>query len=117
MQDFKKLRAWEAGRRLALRVYLATQEYPKDERYGLTSQMRRAAVSICTNIAEGCGRGGQRELMTFLRYSFASACELECHIVLSADLRYLNRETYLDLTSSLVNVKRMLSGLIHKVRV
>jgi four helix bundle protein len=115
MQDFRNLRVWGAARQLTQDVYVATQRFPTDERFGLTSQMRRAAVSICANIAEGCGRGSSGEFVTFLRYAFGSATELECEVILAADMKYLDQKRYLQAIGALANVKRMLAGLLRKL--
>jgi four helix bundle protein len=117
MQNFRNLRVWAAARDLALQTYLRTRKFPSEERYGLTSQMRRAATSICANIAEGCGRGSPGELRTFLRYAFGSACELECQVILASDLNLLDQTGYLESTAAIRDVKRMLAGLLRKVGV
>ena len=80
MKDFKQLKVWEKTHSLSLETYKATKTFPKEELYGLTSQIRRAVVSIEANIAEGCGRTGDPELGRFLRISIGSASELECHL-------------------------------------
>jgi four helix bundle protein len=83
MQDFKKLKVWEKGHQLTLAVYKLTARFPKEELYGLTSQMRRAAASVVSNIAEGCGRGGRADFGSFLQMATGSASELECQLLLS----------------------------------
>src|SRR5437762_782503 len=85
MQDFRKLEVWQRGQRLALSVYRATATYPGSERFGLTSQMRRAAASIPANIAEGCGRASSAEFRQFLHIAAGSANELICFVLLSQD--------------------------------
>lgn len=85
MGDFKKLAVWEKAHRLTLAVYRASGSFPKDELYGLMSQIRRAAASIPTNIAEGSGRGGDRELVRFLHIALGSANELEYQLLLAKD--------------------------------
>jgi four helix bundle protein len=77
MKDFRQLKVWERSHHLTLKVYVHTRNFPKDELYGLTAQMRRAAASIGANIAEGCGRRGDAELGRFLQIAMGSACELE----------------------------------------
>jgi four helix bundle protein len=94
MQDFKQLRVWQKSHSLALRVYSATATFPEPERYGLTSQMRRAAASVPANIAEGCGRGGRAELRQFLHASSGSASELEYFLLLARDLRLITEKQY-----------------------
>jgi four helix bundle protein len=116
MQDFRKLKVWEKGHQLTLGVYKATAVFPKEELYGLTSQIRRASASIPANIAEGCGRGGRKELARFLLMAMGSASELEYHLLLARDLSFLKREAYGPLGAQAVGVKRMLASLIQKVQ-
>ena len=89
MQNFKSLKVWEKSHELTLAVYKATTNFPKDELYGLTSQIRRASASIPANIAEGCGRTGKAELARFLQVAMGSASELEYHLLLAHDLGLL----------------------------
>ena len=89
MQDFRKLMIWQKGHEMALEIYTMTNSYPRTETYGLVSQMRRSAASIPTNIAEGCGRYGNKELARFVQIALGSASELEYQILLSRDLGYI----------------------------
>lgn len=116
MQDFKKLKVWEKGHQLTLGVYKLTARFPKEELYGLTSQMRRAAASIVSNIAEGCGRGGRADFGRFLQLAAGSASELEYQLLLAHDLNLLKVEEYQNLEGALVEVKRMLSAFIQRLR-
>jgi four helix bundle protein len=116
MQDFKQLNVWRKSHDLALFVYKATRLFPDEERYGLTSQMRRAATSIPTNIAEGCGRGTRTEFKQFLYISMGSASELEYHILLARDLGLLTEAQSDELGADAREVKRMLSGLIQSLK-
>ncbi len=116
MQDFKKLKVWEKSHQLTVAVYKATAGFPKEELYGLTSQIRRSCASIPANIAEGCGRGGKAELGRFLRVAMGSASELEYHLILAHDLSLLPQSEYKLLESQTVEVKRMLSSFILKLR-
>jgi four helix bundle protein len=116
MQDFRNLKVWQRAHELTLGLYRFTKKFPKEELYGLTSQIRRAACSVCANIAEGCGRRGDREFGRFLYITLGSACELEYHLLLSADLDYLDRPAYLRLNREVVEVKRMISGLLTRLR-
>ena len=116
MQDFKKLTVWEKGHRLTLAVYKATARFPKDELYGLTSQIRRASASIPANIAEGCGRTGKAELGRFLQVAMGSASELQYHLLLAHDLGMLGESEYKSLESQVIEVKRMLSAFISRLR-
>ena len=111
MKAFRRLEVWKKAHHLVLLVYEETLSFPKDERYGLTGQIRRACASIPTNIAEGCGRTGDRELSRFLRISMGSASELEY----LRDLRLLSDAAYGALAENLVEIKQMLAGLIQKV--
>lgn len=116
MRDFRTLKVWEKAHCLALEIYKATGTFPKDELYGLTSQMRRSGVSIPANIAEGCGRGSNSDLARFLQIAFGSASELEYHLLLAHDLGLLDNAAHKRLTGEISQGKRMLSSLIKKVR-
>lgn len=115
MQDFRKLLVWQKGHAMALSIYRATFTFPEHERYGLTSQMRRAAFSIPSNIAEGCGRAGRVELRQFLHVSLGSASELDYFLLLSHDLQLLTPAQYKTLERRVHELKLMLSGLIRKI--
>jgi four helix bundle protein len=117
VQDFKKLNVWKNAHLLTLAVYKASSTFPKDELYGLTSQIRRACASIPANIAEGCGREGNAELSRFLQISFGSANELEYHLMLARDLSLLTESDYQNIGTQLNEVKRMLATLIKKLRI
>jgi len=106
---------WGKAHQLTLAVYRVTRGFPSDERFGLTSQMRRASSSIGANIAEGCGRRGDAELSRFLQISYGSASELEYHVLLSHDLGYLRMEEHQYLHDDVVEVKRMLASFIQKL--
>jgi four helix bundle protein len=116
MQDFKKLSVWEKSYKLSLEIYGITAKFPKEEVYSLTNQMRRAAISIPANIAEGCGRYTGSELARFLDIAMGSGSELECYILLSHDLGYVSDDDYGQAEGHLVEVKRMLNALILKIR-
>jgi len=115
MGSFRKLRVWQNAHELALSVYRATRAFPKEEIYGITSQMRRAASSITANIAEGCGRNGDREFLRYLRIALGSASELEDHITLAADLEYLTNDTCVQLNAEVTVVQRMIAKLIARL--
>jgi len=89
MRDFEKLSVWEKAHQLTLNIYQSTDQFPNDEQYGLTSQMRRSASSIPSNIAEGCGRNPQPQFARFLNIAFGSASELESQIILSEYLGFI----------------------------
>jgi len=116
MQDFRHLKIWQKSHQLVLRLYKVTAKFPKDELYGLTSQMRRAAVSIPANIAEGCGRGGDAEFGRFLHIAQGSASELDYHLLLSHDLNIQSDADYSELAADLSEVRRMLSTLTQKLK-
>ncbi|MGH9414159.1 MAG: four helix bundle protein [Terriglobales bacterium] len=116
MQDFRNLEVWERAFRLTLAVYRATVRFPPEERYGLTSQMRRAAAFIAANIAEGCGRDGDAELCRFLQIAMGSASELEFHLLLAAELGYAAAPELDTMQAETVRCKRMLAALIVKLR-
>ena len=115
MKDFRKLKVWERAHNLTLSIYTLTKNFPKDELYGLTSQMRRAASSIPTNIAEGCGRDSQAELNCFLFIAMGSSSELDYQLILSHDLNYLDDESFIKLSTELGEIRRMLNSFIHKI--
>ena len=115
MQDFRNLDVWQRARHLNKTIYQMTTDFPESEAFGLRSQMRRASVSICSNIAEGCGRRGDREFRRFLDIAMGSACELECETILSWDLAFISQDTHERIVKVLVEIKRMLGGLISKL--
>ena len=102
---------------LTLDVDKSSKEFPRDELYGLTSQMRRSSASIGANIAEGCCRKGDSELGRFLQIAMGSASELEYHLLLARDLEVMKSPDYQRLSSEVIEVKKMLASLIHKLRV
>lgn len=116
MKDFRSLQIWKKAHTLTLDIYRATKKFPKDEIFGLVSQIRRSSASISTNIAEGCGRDGDAELGRFLQIARGSASEVENHLLLARDLDYLEEKVFDDLSSRVVELKRMLTGFIFKLR-
>jgi len=116
MRDFRKLSVWQKSHRLTLAVYKATKSFPKEEVYGLTSQIRRSCSSISANIAEGSGRKGELELARFFQIAMGSASELEYHLLLSHDLGLLKTHDYKQLGDAVIEVKRMLTSFIQKLR-
>jgi four helix bundle protein len=117
MQDSRKLQVWSKAHKLALATYRETRSFPKEEIFGLTSQIRRCAGSIGANIAEGCGRGTDTDFARFLQISMGSASELEYHLLFARDLGLLGEEIHKHLESDLLEVKKMLASLIGKIRV
>ena len=113
MKNFRQLKVWEKSHLLALAVYRATKEFPREELYGLTSQIRRSSMSVPTNIAEGCGRNADAEFARFLQIAMGSASETEYQLILACDLEFLPEVTYEKLHNDVEEVKRMLASL-HK---
>jgi four helix bundle protein len=116
MKDFKKLTVWQKSHSLAIDVYNIVRAFPAAELYGLTSQVRRAASSIPANLAEGCGRGGDSEFNRFIQIAMGSASELEYHLLLAKDLKYINENDYARLNIQVDEVKRMLTALIKRLK-
>jgi four helix bundle protein len=116
VQDFRNLKVWEKAHALTLDIYKASKSFPRDEMYGLTSQMRRASVSIGANIAEGTCRRGDVDFARFLQIAVASASEVEYHLLLARDLNLLALADYHRLSEEAVEVKRMLASLMQKLR-
>jgi four helix bundle protein len=115
MKDFRELQVWHKAHQLALVVYKAFATFPKEETYCLFSQIRRAAVSIATNIAEGCGRGSTKELKQFMQIAMGSASEVEYQVLLSHELGYVDSKTFESLNSDIQEVKKILSSYIVKI--
>jgi four helix bundle protein len=116
MRDHTKLRAFELADALALHVYQSTVDFPKHELFGLTSQMRRAAVSIACNIVEGCARSSEAEFLRFLDIAYGSARELEYQSTLAHRLGYLSDDAFSPLHSACVETSKVLGGLIRSFR-
>ncbi|HEV2988304.1 MAG TPA: four helix bundle protein [Candidatus Angelobacter sp.] len=110
MKDFKELRVWQKAHTLALEIYQVSRGFPRDEIYGLTSQIRRAALSVGANIAEGCGRRSGGEFARFLQIARGSASELEYHRLVARDLKLLTQDAYHSFEKKLVEVQRMLTS-------
>jgi len=115
MKDFRRLKVWEKVHSLTLDIYKATARFPREEMYGLTSQMRRCSASIGANIAEGCGKQGNNELHRFLYIASGSASELDYHLLLARDLEYLSDDDYQRIGQNLIEARRMLTALLQKV--
>jgi len=116
MRPFRQLTVWTKSHALTLAVFRATQRVKRGEFPGLVPQIRRAASSIPTNIAEGCGHTGQREFARFLQMAMASASELEYLLLLAVDLGMISRAVYIELEGQCKEVKRMLTSLIQRIR-
>jgi four helix bundle protein len=116
MQDFRKLRVWQAAREMTVVVYRTTSAFPAAERFGLVSQMRRAATSVGANIAEGAGRGSRADSKRCLQIAYGSACELLSHFYTASDLGFLKEVQVEELESMLEPVRRMLAGLMSRLK-
>ena len=112
LQIFKDLEAWKVGHEIVLRIYQYTKNFPKEERYGLISQMRRCAVSITSNLAEGFGRRSFREKAQFYAIAQGSVVELQNQLLISRDVGYLSSAIYADLEPSMIRLHKMVNGLI-----
>jgi four helix bundle protein len=111
MGDFKKLDVWRRSQKLTSAIYKLTNGFPGVERFGLSAQMRRAAVSVSANLAEGCGRQGDKELRRFVRISLGSLAELECELLLSAGLQLVQARVCQGLCTEVRIIRRMLQRL------
>ncbi len=116
MRDFHELKVWQKAYALTLAVYRASARFPREERFALTSQIRRAAASVAVNIAQGCGRSGEAELARFFDIALGSASELECELLLARDLGYLGLDEHQRLAADVIEVKRMFTSFIQKLR-
>jgi len=116
VKDFKGLDVWRLSIDLAKKIYLVSGNFPDAEKYGLTSQIRRAVVSVASNIAEGCGRSTNKDFVLFLHHAMGSLKEVECQIFLAKELGFLCEEYFNDLSNSVLALERKLSGFIEYVR-
>lgn len=116
MINFRTLKIWELSHEVTLSVYRFTKAFPKEEVYGLTSQIRRSASSIPTNIAEGCGRGSDKELLRFLYIAMGSASELEYQLFLTKELNYIQEKDYLECFEQILQLKKMINSFITKIK-
>ncbi|MEN8127178.1 MAG: four helix bundle protein [Planctomycetota bacterium] len=116
MRDYRKLRAFELADELALMVYRETSNFPKEERFGLTSQLRRAAVSIPSNIVEGSGRDSEADYLRFLNIAYSSASETCYQLSLAHRLGYMNAEPYKKIGQKSDETARVLNGLIRGLK-
>jgi len=112
MKDFKELKVWSKAHELTVLVYNLTRSFPRDEIYGLTSQVRCSAASVGANIAEGCGRRSDGEMTRFLQIARGSASETEYHLLLAKDLGFLPEADFRIAEQKVVEVQRMLTGLV-----
>jgi four helix bundle protein len=116
MRDFKKYDVWQLSHSLTLEVYKLTATFPKEELFGVTSQIRKAAASIATNISEGCGRNSDNEFSQFLNFALGSASQTEYLLILSNDLNYISIERFQDLQNQINVIKSKLYKLKEKLK-
>lgn len=116
MKNYRELKVWQRSHALTLAVYTLTKRFPKEESFGLTSQMRRAASSIPANIVEGCDRDGDAELKRFLTITLGSACELDYFVLLATDLGYFAAADSTNLTPEILEIRRMLGAFVQKLK-
>ena len=116
MENFKDLKVWSKAHELTLAVYRATRKFPREEIYGLTSQIRRAVASIGANIAEACGRRSDPEMRRFVQIARGSANELEYHLLLARDLEFLTVTEFRELESKTLEIQRMLAALAQRLQ-
>lgn len=115
MKDFRGLAVWRKAHELTLALYRVTKSFPTEERYGLTSQIRRAGSSIGANIAEGCGKRTDADFARYLQNAFGSANELEYLLLLAFDLQFLKEADFEELTTNTIEVKKMLAAFLRKL--
>ena len=116
MQDFRNLQVWRKAHQLTLAIYHVTNGFPQDERFSVTSQLRRACASICANLAEGCCRNSDKDFARFAGMAIGSASEVEYFLLLASDLNYTTESVYASLDERIREVKRMLTGLSQCLR-
>jgi len=117
MTIFKNLKVWEKAHCLVLALYTVTKRFPEEEKFGLVSQIRRSAVSIPANIAEGCKKNSNKEFMHFLNIAETSLEETKYHLMLSKDLKYIGIKDFESLYQKCEEIGRMISGLENKLKV
>ena len=115
MKDFRELHVWQKVHQLVLASYRLTASFPREELYGLTSQIRRCSASVAANIAEGCGRRGNAEFHRFLQIASGSGSELEYHWLLARDLDFISAAEHKRVEAMTVEVRKMLTALVQRV--
>lgn len=116
IKSFTQLIVWKEGHTLVLEIYKITKSFPKEEKFGLTDQIRRAAVSITSNIAEGFSRHGSKEKIQFYYMSLGSLAELQNQLLIARDIGYITNETFSTLANQSVTVSKLLNGLINSIK-
>src|SRR5690606_33636454 len=116
MKDLRQLQVWIKAHEMVKEIYHLTSSFPKEETFGLSSQLRRAVVSIPTNIAEGGGRGSDADFKRFVQIAFGSASEVEYLMQLAFELSYITEKDYIHLNDGVTEIKKMLASLINKLK-
>jgi four helix bundle protein len=111
MNNFRELKVWKKAMKLVKEIYLSTNYFPNEEQFGLTNQIRRCAVSIPSNIAEGAGRNSSKDFNRFLSISLGSYFELETQIIISKELKFLDLEKFTSIENELIEIQKMIRGL------
>lgn len=114
IKNFTDLNVWKEGHKLVLMIYKTTKQFPHDELFGLTNQLRRAVVSITSNIAEGFSRYSYKEKSQFYSMALGSLTEVENQVIIAYDLKYISNQEFEDLAERIVTVSKLLNGLIKK---
>ncbi|HET9838319.1 MAG TPA: four helix bundle protein [Candidatus Angelobacter sp.] len=117
MRNYRDLQTWNKAHKLTLDLYKSSRSFPKEELYGLTAQLRRAASSIGANLAEGCGRQSNSEFARFVRIAMGSASELDYHLLLANDLGLLESAAYQHHIAMLTEVRKMLASLLATIEI
>ena len=111
MNKFKELKVWQKAIKIVTKIYSETSSFPKEEMYGITLQIRRCAISIPSNIAEGAGRESSKDFNRFLSISLGSSFELETQLIISKELEYFNNENFKSIEKELIEIQKMIRGL------
>ena len=113
--NFRHLEIWKRALKLSVEIYKVTQEFPTEEKFALTSQMRRAAVSVHSNIAEGSGRSSNLDFSKFLHYAIGSLYEIESQIIYAKEIDYINKSLYLNMQKEIIEIQKMISSFERKL--
>jgi four helix bundle protein len=116
MHRFKNLKVWQMSIDLTEEIYRSTEEFPSLEKFGLISQINRSAVSICSNIAEGAGRGTDKEFINFLSIALGSSFELETQMIIAKRLNYISEEKFSSIVPNIEEIQKMIIGLQNKLK-
>ncbi len=116
IKSFTDLIAWKKSHQLAIEIYSITKDFPKEEIFGLTNQMRRCAVSVPSNIAEGFSRNFKKEKIQFYRISLGSLTELQSQLLIARDIKYLEKESFKKISDMTIEVNKLINGLIKSVK-